>query len=391
MFTCRRLLQIGIFGALLAGCATQPLTPAPDLPNTASAAPGGQIRIGPSEPPPGSEASPQNSATTTPDGKLRPEVDAFARDVATRNNLPLDQVRASLASARYSPTVARLIAPAPPDHKIWRSWLTYRSRFVEPKRIRWGTEFWQENAALLSQASQRYGVPASIIAGIIGVETIYGRNMGSFRVMDALSTLAFDYPVPDKPDRTDMFRGQLADFITLSLQGRLDLETRGSYAGAIGMPQFMPGSIVRYAVDANGNPSSRIDLANNPADAIMSVGNYLASHGWVRGVPVFAPVSLPADPSVLVAGGLEPTLDWQRLQAAGARLTPGANAGTWSSQPLGIVDLAEEARGTAQYRTGTPNFFAITQYNHSYFYATAVSDLADALAEAVGPRLAGNL
>jgi len=388
MLICRRLLQIGALTPfLLAGCASStPPKQVSDLPKTATSS--GPIRIGPTEPSP--ESSDESSATALPNGKLRPEVEAFARDLAARNNLPLDQVIGSLSSARYSATVARLIMPSTPDHKVWRSWLTYRSRFVEPKRIRWGVAFWQANASTLSQAEQRYGVPAKIIAGIIGVETIYGRNMGDFRVMDALSTLAFDYPVPDKPERAEMFRGQLAAFITLSLQGRLDIDTRGSYAGAIGMPQFMPDSIVRYAVDGSGNAGAHIDLANNPADAIMSVGNYLASHGWVRGVPVFAPVALPADALPLVAGGLAPTLDWNYLKASGARLAMGASEDAWSRHPLGVVDLVEEARGTAQYRTGTPNFFAITQYNHSYFYATAVSDLADAVAQQVGPVLAGS-
>lgn len=386
MFMLRRLLQTGglVIPFILAGCASSPpKPPGPNLPPTASSS--GSIRIGPSEPGPSNEPS----STTLPGGQLRPTVDAFARDLAARENLPLDQVRASLSGARYSATVARLISPSIPGHKVWRSWLTYRSRFVEPKRIRWGAQFWRENAAAMSLAQQRYGVPAKIIAGIIGVETLYGRNMGSFRVIDALSTLAFDYPVPDKPDRAAMFRDQLGDFITLALQGRLAIDALGSYAGAIGMPQFMPQSIMQYAVDGSGNAGGHIDLANNPADAIMSVGNYLAQHGWVRGVPVFAPVTLPADPAALVAGGLAPTLSWSQLQADGAQVTPGARAGAWRQQPLGIVNLDEEARATAQYRTGTPNFFAITQYNHSYFYATAVSDLADAVAAQVGPQLAG--
>ncbi|WP_026350181.1 lytic murein transglycosylase B [Bordetella sp. FB-8] len=387
MFMLRRLLRIGglVVPFMLAGCASSPpRTPVPTLPPTSSSS--GAIHIGPSEPGPSDEPS----STTLPDGRLRPDVDNFARDLAARRDLPLDQVLASLSGARYSATVARLIMPSVPGHKVWRSWLTYRSRFVEPRRIRWGAEFWRENAAALNQAQQRYGVPAKIIAGIIGVETLYGRNMGSFRVIDALSTLAFDYPVPDKPDRAAMFRGQLGDFLTLALQGRLDIDTRGSYAGAIGMPQFMPRSIMQYAVDSSGNTGGHIDLANDPAAAIMSVGNYLAQHGWVRGVPVFAPVRLPADPSALVVGGLAPTMSWDQLQADGARLAPGAQAGRWGQQRLGIVDLDEEARGTAQYRTGTPNFFAITQYNHSYFYATAVSDLADAVAQQVGPILAGS-
>ena len=166
--------------------------------------------------------------------------------------------------------------------------------------------------------------------------------MGNFRVLDALTTLAFDYPDPDKPERAAMFRGQLGDFLTLVMQGKLDLETRGSYAGAIGMPQFMPGSIMRYAVD--GDDSGHIDLTNSTRDAILSVGSFLAQHGWQRGVPVFAPVTLPADPSALVDGGLVPKQSWNTISAAGGRLQPGASAVGWSAHPLGIVDLVEEAR-----------------------------------------------
>lgn len=155
--------------------------------------------------------------------------------------------------------------------------------------------------------------------------------MGNFRVLDALTTLAFDYPDPDKPERAAMFRGQLGDFLTLVMQGKLDLETRGSYAGAIGMPQFMPGSIMRYAVD--GDDSGHIDLTNSTKDAILSVGSFLAQHGWQRGVPVFAPVTLPADPSALVDGGLVPKQSWNTISAAGGRLQPGASAIGWSAHP----------------------------------------------------------
>jgi len=310
----------------------------------------------------------------TPSGALRPEVRTFVEDLATERQLPLAPMVSALEGSRYNATVARLIAPAPPGKKIWRSWLTYRSRFVEPKRIAWGVEFYNENRDLLNQAAQRFGVPAPIIASIIGVETLYGRNMGNFRVLDALATLAFDYPDPAKPERATMFRGQLADFLTLVMKDKLELETKGSYAGAIGMPQFMPTSVMHYAVDGDGN--GHIDLTNNTQDAIMSVGSFLAQHGWQRGLPVFAPVALPVDPTPLVDGGLEPKQSWGTLTAAGSRLLPGASSAGWESQPLGVVDLVEEARGTAQYRVGTPNFFALTKYNRSYFYATSVADLA---------------
>ena len=375
MFICRRLLQLGTLSALLAGCSTT----APSAPNsltTASTAASANtaIRIGPTTPTPGSELPDDAPATLTTTGALRPEVRSFVEDLAAERQLPLDPMVKALESSRYNATVSRLIAPAAPGKKIWRSWLTYRSRFVEPKRIGWGVEFYNENRDLLNQAAQRFGVPAPIIASIIGVETLYGRNMGNFRVLDALATLAFDYPDPNKPERAAMFRGQLADFLTLVMKDKLELETRGSYAGAIGMPQFMPTSIMHYAVD--GDDNGHIDLTNNTQDAIMSVGSFLAQHGWQRGLPVFAPVVLPADPTALVDGGLEPKQTWSTLSAAGARLQPGASSAGWGSQPLGVVDLVEEARGTAQYRVGTPNFFALTKYNRSYFYATSVADLA---------------
>ena len=177
-----------------------------------------------------------------------------------------------------------------------------------------------------------------------------------------------------------MFRGQLGDFLTLVMQGKLDLETRGSYAGAIGMPQFMPGSIMRYAVD--GDDSGHIDLTNSTRDAILSVGSFLAQHGWQRGVPVFAPVTLPADPSALVDGGLVPKQSWNTI-SAGGRLQPGASAVGWSAHPW-ASSIWSKKRGTAQYRVGTPNFFALTHYNRSYFYATAVADLAAEIEARVG-------
>jgi len=377
MFICRRILQLGALSALLAGCSTTTPTAATSTPSasqTAQASGTPAIRIGPSTPTLGPELADDAPATLTPSGALRPDVRTFVENLAAERQLPLAPMVQALESSRYNATVARLIAPSPPGKKVWRSWLTYRSRFVEPKRIAWGVEFYNENRDLLNQAAQRFGVPAPIIASIIGVETLYGRNMGNFRVLDALATLAFDYPDPAKPERATMFRTQLADFLTLVMNDKLELETKGSYAGAIGMPQFMPTSVMHYAVDGDGN--GHIDLTNNTQDAIMSVGSFLAQHGWQRGLPVFAPVALPADPTALVDGGLEPKQSWTTLTAAGSRLQPGASSDGWVSQPLGVVDLVEEMRGTAQYRVGTPNFFALTKYNRSYFYATSVADLA---------------
>lgn len=374
MFICRRFLQLGLWAVLLGGCSNSPKIEGKPLENSRSFSTAEVIRLGPTAP----EANIDNTDTLAQSGQLRPDIHAYAQALANERNLPLDRVQAILASVHKNDTVIRLISPASPDKKVWRSWQTYRSRFVEPKRIAWGIEFYQQHRDMLQRASERFQVPSSTIVAIIGVETLYGRDMGNFRTADALTTLAFNYPdTANQAERAAMFKGQLSDFITLVIKGELSADARGSYAGAIGMPQFMPGSIMRYAVDSNGK--GRIDLSNDPADAIMSVANFLVEHGWRADLPVFVPVVLPANPAALVHGGLTPTLDWPALKSMGAQLAHGATDKAWANQPLGVIDLLEEAKGTSEYRTATPNFFALTHYNRSYFYATSVAELADAI------------
>lgn len=327
---------------------------------------------------------------------LPADQETFARRLADERNLPLAAIESALAQARYNDTVARLMAPpaAPEGKPRKRHWPAYRSRFVEPIRIRHGLSFWEENQDTLTVAEKKYGVPASIIAAIIGVETVYGRNMGNFSVLDALYTLAFSYPDHARRDRSPFFREELAEFLTMTLRQGVDpTSIRGSYAGAIGMPQFMPGSIGRYAVSMR--PGRSPDLVNNPDDAIMSVANYLAGHGWRAGHPVFLPATLPTQPDRLVDGGLEPTLSWQQLASAGARLGSESRRGrgliatayaadavpAWTSAPMGVVNL-DSTTGPTEYRLAGSNFFVITKYNRSYFYAASVADLAQALEKA---------
>lgn len=313
---------------------------------------------------------------------------SFAREVAQRHGVPLAQVQAALAEARRNATVVRLMTPssAPPGTRK-RSWPVYRARFVEPVRIRHGLAFWDEHASTLAEAERRYGVPAAVIVAIIGVETVYGRNMGNFRVLDALYTLAFSYPGTGERDRSAYFRGELAQFLAASLRNGIPpTAPLGSYAGAVGMPQFMPSSIRDYGVSPAGRGLP--DLAGDPRDAIHSVANYLARHGWRPGQPVFAPARVPAGAGGLADGGLEPRLGWAQLQAHGVRDSTPAMAGlvsgglgddgtrAWQHSPLGVVNLPNDGAGTVEYRLGTPNFFAITHYNRSYFYASAVADLA---------------
>jgi membrane-bound lytic murein transglycosylase B len=373
----RRVLQISCLAALLSACSGTAVSP-----NAGSAGQPSNQHTNQTSNQPG--AQPSAAVHTPPVGghtqaTRRAALRQFGIELASSRQLSESGVLSLIEDARYNPTVVRIVTPpAAGQPKVLRSWANYRGRFVEPIRINQGRAFMQQYAPELDRAAKRYGVPQSIIAAIIGVETLYGKSQGNFRVLDALASLGFDYPDPKRPDRAAMFQGQFADLIELDLAGRLDARSiKGSYAGAIGIPQFMPGSIKRFAVSATGAKS--IDLSNSMPDAIDSVANFLVEHGWQRGLPVFAPVTLPASADKLVDGGLKPNLDWPQLRAAGAKLAPGAKETAWSRSPLGVIDLPEEAAGKVELRTGTQNFFTITQYNRSYFYAASVADLAQAL------------
>ena len=387
MLCARRLVQLGLLTALLCGCTTPPsgsgqasAVGQPTNTSTTSNTNASGVATG---------AGAAGSASGRFDPVSRPQTDSarratmqrFGVEIAAQRKLAEPKVLQLLDEARYNPSVARIVAPvAPGQARAPRSWATYRGRVVEPIRIAQGQAFMQQYSAELDRASARYGVPQNIIAAIIGVETLYGKSQGTFRVLDSLATLGFDYPDASRPDRAEMFRGQLADLIELDLTGRVDARTlKGSFAGAVGIPQFMPGSIKRFAVSARG--AQEINLSANMADAISSVANFLVEHGWQRGLPIFVPVRLPASANTLVDGGLKPTLDWPQLQAAGAKLAPGAKDAPWMRAALGIIDLPEERAGTVELRTATQNFFTITQYNRSYFYAASVADLASALAD----------
>lgn len=380
MFRPTRILQVAVTSLFLSGCA---------------ATGGGQGAIHQNPLPPSN--SPISAGVSTganalargdflqPDGQLLPELQRFAQETAQSQSIPLAEIVALLSNARYNAQAVRLMTPPPtPEGRLRRAWTSYRKRHVDHVRIRRGVAFWQDNRASLDAASARTGVPPSIIVAIVGIETVYGSFTGNHRVLDTLTTLGFRFPDPTRPQRQQMFRDQLVDLLVLNHQGRLDARTvEGSFAGAIGLPQFMPGSIMRYAVNAQGDSNGRIDLEHSPADAIASVAVFLQAHGWIRGVPVFAPIRLPANPSGLVQDGLQPLSNWPALQAAGARALPGAGT-AWKSQPLGVIDLQDEILGTHDYRSATPNFFAITHYNRSYFYAAAVTDLAHEIAARVG-------
>lgn len=297
----------------------------------------------------------------------------FADEVAARRGLDPAWVRATIGNARQLPNVPRLMLPAPSGTP--KNWQVYRSRFIDPVRIAAGVKFWRDNADTLARAEAVYGVPPEIIVGIVGVETIYGRNMGSFRVIDALTTLAFDFPEahPRAAERQAFFRGELESFLsTESRTAENPLVPLGSYAGAMGMPQFMPSSIAKYAVDFDGD--GRIDLVHNPADVIGSVASYFKGFGWQPGVAPVFPVSF--DPTrlqkqVLLAPDIVPTFSADAFVAGGAVLQ-----GEALRHP-GLLALIELQNGyePPSYVAGTKNFYVITRYNWSSYYAMSVIEL----------------
>lgn len=306
---------------------------------------------------------------------------AFAQQVAERHGLPAGWVRAAVGQARRSAAVQRLMAPPPPGSA--RDWTAYRARFVEPRRIQAGVDFWAAHERWFERAQQRFGVPAALMAGIIGVETFYGRFTGQHRVLDALATLAFDFP-PEGRDRSAYFRDELEAFLLwCHAEGRAPTDLMGSFAGAMGLPQFMPSNIGRHGLDFDGD--GRIDLLDSPADAIGSVARYLADHGWQPGMPTHYGVAAPvdtADRAHLLVPDIRPTFSAAEMAARGALLAP---PGDRHEGPLALVELQNGERASS-YVAGTENFWVVTRYNRSSYYALAVIDLGAAVEAARAGR-----
>jgi membrane-bound lytic murein transglycosylase B len=300
----------------------------------------------------------------------------FEDEMVARHGFDPAALDELIHQVHYVESAVTLVKPAPPGKP--KNWQAYRERFVEPIRIGAGVRFWDDNAALLARAENQYGVPAEIIVGLLGIETLYGRDTGRFRVLDALTTLAFAYPeAPNRLDRMAFFRGELENTLLFARQAGIDpLSLQGSFAGAVGMPQFMPGSILKYGVDFDGD--GRIDLRASSADAIGSVANFLAQHGWNR--EETGPAAFPAavSPSLawesLLGGPLTARYKAEELLSAGVttQVTLPAN------RLYGLVDLQNGAEPT-EYWVANDNFFAITNYNRSYFYAMSVIELGRAV------------
>ncbi len=294
----------------------------------------------------------------------------FVATLAAAEGWPEAELQALMSEARRVPAVQRLIMPPPAGTA--KDWAAYRARFVEPRRLQAGLAFWAANEAALQRAEARFGVPAELVAGIIGVETFYGRITGGFRALDALATLSFDFP-PGRRDRSEFFRAELTELIRLSREQGLDLRTlKASYAGALGWPQFMPSSWRKHALDFDGD--GRVDLINSPADAIGSVAAFLAAHGWQPGMPTHYQVAAPVDSAErarLLLPDILPSFSAAEFAQAGAWLS---EAGQIHPGPLALVELQMGAAAPV-YIAGTANFYALTRYNWSSYYALAVIEL----------------
>jgi membrane-bound lytic murein transglycosylase B len=309
--------------------------------------------------------TPASAASARP---LRPEIAEFIEEVAAKHQYDRALLRRAFAEARPRPGILRAMA-APGTARPWH---VFRARYIDDVRIAAGVSFWRQHARALRRAAREFGVPEEVIVATIGVETIYGRDMGSFRVLEALMTLAFDYP-----PRAAFFRSELEQFVLLAREARLDLlRVRGSYAGAIGIPQFLPSSYRKYAVDYDRD--GIVDLVGSPADAVGSVANYYRAFGWETGGAVA--LRITADEAALdgiVGVDVKPHVRVAELRRRGA-VVPGK-----VSDETEVAVFSLEAESGTQYWLGLHNFYVITRYNRSVNYAMVVHELARELRAAL--------
>ncbi|MDR3430396.1 MAG: lytic murein transglycosylase B [Rouxiella aceris] len=342
---------------LLCSCSSQPKNTTPP---EQSAAPSGGFLL----------PSPQSDFLPSGDFASNPAANLFIDKMVREHGFDRQQLHDLLGQTKRLDWVLRLMdrqAPVgQPPAGPYGAWIRYRSKFITPDNVQNGVAFWNQYQDALQRAWQQYGVPPEIIVGIIGVETRWGRVMGKTRIIDALATLAFDYP-----RRGEYFAGELETFLLMSRsEGDDPLSLRGSFAGAMGYGQFMPSAFKQFAVDFDGD--GHVNLWD-PIDAIGSVANYFKANGWVAGQPV-----------AVVASGQAPGLEngydthYSVSTLAAAGLTPQGSLGGYQQASLLRLDM-----GTSyQYWYGLPNFYAITRYNHSTQYAMAVWQLGLAVSQA---------
>ncbi len=303
-------------------------------------------------------------------------VNDFADEMATKHGFARADLGKLLGQARFVDSAVQLVKPGPVGKP--KNMNGVRELMIEKVRINAGVKFWNDHADTLARAEQEFGVPAEVIVGILGIETVYGRNVGKFRVVDVLTTLAFAYPeAPNKAARMAFFRGELENTLLLARKQSIDpFSLLGSFAGAVGLPQFMPGSVLAHAVDFDKDGA--IDLRTSPQDAIGSIANFLVKHGWKRdqnGPMIYrAHLSPGRGWEGFLNQGLEAKFDVAQLQAAGVATAKAPVAG----RKYGLLDLQNGADAT-EYWVAANNFFAITQYNRSYYYAMSVIELGRAV------------
>ena len=308
----------------------------------------------------------------------REEVHQFIAEMVERHGFVRRELRELFSRARYQPAIIRAMTP-PPEAPV-KSWQTYRAMFVSRDRIEAGARFRARYGGALERAAQEFGVSPEIIVAILGIETVYGRNMGAYRVIDALATLAFDFP-----RRSEFFRSELESFLLYARESGIDVfAAQGSYAGAFGIPQFMPGSYRRFAVDYDGD--GRRDLHTSPVDAIGSVANFLKTHGWEAGRPIAAPAQVSGEAfRKLIDAGIKPVYRIADLPAYGVAVGTGVGAGAAETLPpetgCALVEL-ETPGQPPEYWVGLQNFYVLTRYNRSSFYAIAVLELAREIVQA---------
>ncbi|MDX8384906.1 MAG: lytic murein transglycosylase B [Gallionella sp.] len=289
-----------------------------------------------------------------------PGIPEFIDEMVEKHQFKRSELDSVFRHAKHLPSVVELISRPPKS----RPWLEYRASFVNKERIRRGVKFWQKYRKALQRAERKYGVPQEIILAVIGVETVYGRNAGNIRALDALTTLAFDYP-----RRADFFRSELENYLLLARDQEFDLLTiRGSYAGALGVPQFMPSSYRNYAVDFNGD--STVDLLNQTEDAIGSVANYLKGYGWISGKDIVLQTKISGDQPLEAIGASRTLATWH---AAGVQTSDRAD----QHEAARLVDYTID--GGKEFWLALNNFEVITRYNNSDYYAMSVYQLAEAV------------
>jgi membrane-bound lytic murein transglycosylase B len=357
----------------------------------------------PTQPPQSQQSIVNQTDDAVTEARFSQNLNELLGQVSQTQEIPLPALEMGFLDAKTIPSIRKLVLP--PSGTFKKNWLAYRKRFIEPVRLKAGRAFWEQNQAYLSQVEQDTGVPAEIIVAIIGIETIYGRQTGNFRVKDVLSTLAFSYPdTPNKSAREQLFKDQLKELILMcwtEAGGKLPssnssqginsarfsacLNQNSSYAGAIGLPQFMPSSIRSFAVDGDGD--GQIDLKQSPKDAIASVANFMKKHGWQTGMPISFQVQVSGINAAKALADGEPQLKYtvQELIDKGILTKQQGDLQSGGVEPQSkafIVDLPypdKDGSDQVQYFVGLNNFLTIVQYNRSYFYAQSVAEFAEAL------------